>query len=172
MKEVLQEIDYLIRKVFSTIFIFILWNGSVTTLVFPPLSTCEGGRDDRNCQFSRKVEIQTVSKDIWWKKENKIYNEDHNYSREKDLECWLFRFLSWALCFWEKKHLLKHSLKQISNLTSIICFNSCVFWECRCLDLLGTEESCSSECSFYHDPPCRRSTVNETTTSKQRLTKN
>lgn len=54
----------------------------------------------------------------------------------------------------------RNSIKQISHLTSIICFNSCVFWEHRCLGLLGAEESCSAVCDFYLDPPCVRSTVN------------
>lgn len=54
----------------------------------------------------------------------------------------------------------RNSIKQISHLTSIICFNLCVFWECRCRGLFGAEESCSSAYNFYLDPPCGRSTVN------------
>lgn len=38
--------------------------------------------------ISRKGGIGTFSKDTRWKRENKIYNKDYNYSGEKDFEGW------------------------------------------------------------------------------------
>lgn len=76
--------------------------------------------------ISRKGGIGTFSKDTQWR-ENKIYSKDYNYSGEKDFECWGLGFFFETMPCALFAPADRNSIKQISHLTSIICFNLCVF---------------------------------------------
>lgn len=115
-----------------------------------------GGKRSQKTAVSRKGGTGTISKDIHMsllKKKKKKFINNSTIQEKRILKIIFLEATSCVLFH----SVARYSIKQISqtnlSVTTMIYFNLCVFWKCRCLGLLGAVDSCSSVCSFYLDLP-------------------